>query len=88
MPIALWLRRDLRDFAWNYLNPDAIRVVALFEPAEVGRLWREHQQGRANHAKKLWALTVFQAWVLDHLPSAVSAAPDSGQMVRTGGEPS
>ncbi len=66
-PIAIWLRRELRAFAWSYLNPEALEAVGVFEAAPTLVLWNEHQRGRANHAKKLWTLLVFQVWVYTHL---------------------
>jgi asparagine synthase (glutamine-hydrolysing) len=62
VPIAIWLRRELRPFAWRHLNPDAVKAAGVFRSCEVERLWREHQAGRANHAKALWTVLVFQAW--------------------------
>jgi len=62
VPIARWLRAGLRDMAWNYLNPQRIGREGLFNPAAVHDLWSAHQAGRANHAKLLWTLLMFQQW--------------------------
>ena len=62
VPIAHWLRGPLRPLAEELLAPDAVRSGGFFNADEVQRLWREHQSGRRNNYKKLWALLVFQSW--------------------------
>jgi asparagine synthase (glutamine-hydrolysing) len=62
VPIAHWLRGPLKRLAEELLSPDAIRANGWLNVQEVQRLWREHQDGRRNHYKKLWALVVLQAW--------------------------
>jgi asparagine synthase (glutamine-hydrolysing) len=62
IPIKNWLKEDLRPLAEQYLAPERIRREGLFEPAVVGRLWREHLDNRANHSHLLWALLVFEQW--------------------------
>jgi asparagine synthase (glutamine-hydrolysing) len=62
VPIAHWLRGPLKQLAEKLLSPDAIRAGGFFNADEVQRLWREHQDGRRNNYKKLWALVVLQNW--------------------------
>ncbi len=62
VPIAHWLRGPLKRLAEQLLSPDAIRASGHFNVDEVQRLWREHQEGRRNNYKKLWALVVLQSW--------------------------
>jgi asparagine synthase (glutamine-hydrolysing) len=62
IPIKNWLKNELRPLAEQYLASDRVRREGLFEPAVVGRLWREHLDNRANHSHLLWALLVFEQW--------------------------
>jgi asparagine synthase (glutamine-hydrolysing) len=62
VPIAQWLRGPLKRMAGDLLSPDAIRAGGHLNAGEVQRLWREHQDGRRNNYKKLWAILVLQAW--------------------------
>ncbi|MBI4355021.1 MAG: asparagine synthase (glutamine-hydrolyzing) [Candidatus Omnitrophica bacterium] len=71
-PLALWLRRELRTFAETHLNRDAIEAAGVFHPEKVARLWQEHAGGRANHAKPLWTVLVFQVWHRQHLQAPVA----------------
>ena len=62
VPIADWLRGDLREWAESLLNPADIRADGLLDPSIIMRMWQEHLQGRANHAEMLWNVLMFQAW--------------------------
>jgi asparagine synthase (glutamine-hydrolysing) len=70
VPIAPWLRGPLRGVLEEWLRPERVAKVGLFEPAAVTRLVDEHVSGRRNRAKILWALLVFDAWRERYLPGA------------------
>jgi asparagine synthase (glutamine-hydrolysing) len=61
VPIGHWLRHELRDWARERLldNP---ALNTWFRPAEILRLLDEHNRGRVNHGKRLWALLMFGVW--------------------------
>jgi asparagine synthase (glutamine-hydrolysing) len=59
--------------AHDLLAPERLRRQGLFEPERVGRLLDDHQALRADHARILWALVMFQAW-WDRFMSPVAAA--------------
>jgi asparagine synthase (glutamine-hydrolysing) len=62
VPVAQWLRHELRaDFAERLVDawPSSLAFV---ERREVARLFAEHVSGRANHYKELWALFVLAEW--------------------------
>jgi asparagine synthase (glutamine-hydrolysing) len=62
VPVASWLRAELKPLAHDLLAPARLRRQGVFDPEAVGRLLREHQQVEADHARVLWALVMFQAW--------------------------
>lgn len=62
VPIARWLTSTLRSWAAELLAPDALQGSGVFDVDFVQRLWLEHQALRANHAKALWTILVFQNW--------------------------
>ena len=63
VPIASWLTSSLKDWADDILDPVQLKKDGFFCSAEVRRMWREHQEGKANHAKPLWTILVFQNWL-------------------------
>jgi asparagine synthase (glutamine-hydrolysing) len=62
IPVAAWIKGELREALQDELSPERIRRQGLFEPAEVNRLLSEHLSGRRDHRKPLWTLFVFQLW--------------------------
>jgi len=62
MPLAQWLREDLRDLTTTYLDTDCLSSHGLFEPQTVQRLVHEHFTGMHDHAPKLYSLIMFQLW--------------------------
>jgi asparagine synthase (glutamine-hydrolysing) len=62
MPIAGWLRAELRDLLEDTLSERRLREGNLLQPAAVRRLVDEHVSGAANHRKPLWTLLAFELW--------------------------
>jgi asparagine synthase (glutamine-hydrolysing) len=65
VPVGLWLRNQLRDWARDRLL-DNRSLSVWFRQAEVQRLLNEHDSGKFNHGKKLWALLIFSVWLNDY----------------------
>ncbi|MCW3043389.1 MAG: hypothetical protein JWL57_1547 [Actinobacteria bacterium] len=69
VPVAAWLRNELRDLVHDALTDVTARGRPYFEPATVDRLLEEHDSG-ADHGAKLWTLLCFELWqraFVDHL---------------------
>jgi asparagine synthase (glutamine-hydrolysing) len=62
IPLAAWLRGDLRAWADDLLSPARLRGDGIFAADEVRRLWDQHQAGTANRENVLWNVLMFQAW--------------------------
>jgi asparagine synthase (glutamine-hydrolysing) len=62
VPIGLWLRAGLRGWSRERLIGNA-RLAEWFRPAAIDRLLREHDSGRINHGKRIWALLMFAVWL-------------------------
>ena len=78
IPVAEWLKTDLRAPLLDALSPERLRRQGLFDSGEVERLTREHLAGRRDHRKQLWTLFVFQLWH-EHY---AERAPESGTRPR------
>ncbi|HEU4653102.1 MAG TPA: asparagine synthase (glutamine-hydrolyzing) [Steroidobacteraceae bacterium] len=63
VPIARWLRADLRGWASSLLDPYRLRQEGYFDAAMVQRRWRQHLTGQANWHSHLWNVLMFQAWL-------------------------
>lgn len=62
LPIGVWLRRELHDWARERLIGNAA-LAEWFKPAAIQRLLTEHDSGRVNHGKKVWALLMLAVWL-------------------------
>lgn len=81
VPVGVWLKGPLRDWAEELIAPARLRDQGLLDPAHVRRRWDEHVSGRRDRACELWAILMFQAW----LDGATDVpAPPAGAMQPTG----
>ena len=62
IPVGEWLRGPLRDMMRDALLSPAARGRGLFRTRELKRLLREHDTGRNDHGKRLWALLMLELW--------------------------
>lgn len=63
VPIGVWLRGPLRDWAETLLDGDRMRRQGLLDPEPIRRRWAEHLEGRRNWQHQLWAVLMLQAWL-------------------------
>ena len=64
MPVAKWVKGELRDLVHETFAPARLRRRGLFDPAYVQRLLDEHERGAADHRKLIWTLLMFELWPL------------------------
>lgn len=77
VPIATWLRTDLRDTARDLLTDRTARDRGWFDQAAVQRLLAEHDEG-VDRSARIWALLVLEQWHRRWIdsPSASPATTD------------
>lgn len=76
VPLAQWLRDDLRDWAEDLLDEQRLRSQGYFDAKLVRDLWAQHLKGQRNWQAPLWAILMFQAW-LSEWPAAQEPAAHS-----------
>ena len=62
LPVARWLREDLRDLLEDTLSVSRLNRDGLFDPAVVADLKREHYSRTRDRSAVLWALLMFHLW--------------------------
>jgi asparagine synthase (glutamine-hydrolysing) len=60
VPIEEWLVGPLRPWAEEHLFSEPVRDV--LDVSLVQRAWRDHRNGRRNHAYELWDIIMFSVW--------------------------
>ncbi|MDQ3011168.1 MAG: asparagine synthase (glutamine-hydrolyzing) [Acidobacteriota bacterium] len=64
MPVAKWIKGELRGLVRDTFAPDRMRRRGLFNVDYVQRLLDEHESGVADHRKLIWTLLMFEMWPL------------------------
>lgn len=75
IPIADWLRKELRPWAEQLLDENTLHEQGFLHPAAVSQVWQQHLSGKRNWDNLLWSILSFQAWLsanLDHQPELPS----------------
>jgi asparagine synthase (glutamine-hydrolysing) len=62
VPIGVWIRGPLRDWAETLLAPPRLAAAGLLRPEPIREAWREHLEGTRNWQYPLWTVLMFQAW--------------------------
>jgi asparagine synthase (glutamine-hydrolysing) len=62
VPIGLWLRGALREWAEHLLSDRKLTEEGLLDPGPIRQKWREHLAGKHNWQLPLWTVLMFQAW--------------------------
>ena len=62
IPLAGWLRGELRDYMFKSLSENNINEIGFIDYGIVCRLIEEHLSGKMDNKKILWNLIVFQNW--------------------------
>jgi len=66
VPLGSWLRGPLRKALKGTLFGTTAAEIGL-DPSVIGKAWEEHQEGRADHGERLFAIHVLVSWCKAHL---------------------
>lgn len=65
VPLAAWLRNELKEWADALLDPVRIRQEGFWNPEIIRRTWAAHCAGQVDYSFQLWGILMFQAWLDD-----------------------
>ena len=72
VPLAQWLRNDLREFARAVIFDQ--RQDSFLNDSPVNRIWQEHQRGFRDRSTELWSILMFRLWQREFLTMKSRAA--------------
>ena len=62
VPLADWLRNEIRSLAESRLFNPGGGLCDFFKEDEIRKLWEQHQSGAHDHSIPLWSMLMFQMW--------------------------
>jgi len=65
VPIDLWLKHELRDWAEALLDESALRADGVLDVRLARRIWAEYLGGERNWFPHLWDMLMYRAWRLE-----------------------
>jgi asparagine synthase (glutamine-hydrolysing) len=65
VPIDLWLRGPLREWAEDLLAPESLGRHGLLSVEPIRKKWKEHVSGARDWHYLLWPVLMFQAWMAE-----------------------
>lgn len=68
IPLQSWMKKELKPFTLDYLNPESIQKHGIFNTTEVQKLLKQFYEHNNNHLyNRIWLLVVMQKWMDENL---------------------
>ncbi len=62
VPIAQWIRTELKDFIRNVLLSETLKKRNLFSMEYISLMLDQHYSGKYDHSDKIWAIMCLEIW--------------------------
>ncbi len=62
VPLAVWLRSELKDFSRETLFSSQSKLKDYFNETYIRNLWKRHLSGNLDSSTSLWGLMMFELW--------------------------
>jgi asparagine synthase (glutamine-hydrolysing) len=62
VPLATWLRDDIKSIAQQYLVDSPKGLSQIFNLDVIRDYWEQHQTNKADHGAILWSMLMFEMW--------------------------
>jgi asparagine synthase (glutamine-hydrolysing) len=62
MPIAKWMRAELKPYVISNLSKDTLDEIGLFNVDYVQQILMDHMAGNKDNRKQIWTLLMFVLW--------------------------
>lgn len=63
IPVADWLRGQLKPLLLEFLSPEFLARQGIFNPVAIEKMMQEHFWEKRDYRKQLWTLLVIQLWL-------------------------
>lgn len=62
IPVARWIKAELKELVLDMFSPTKIKKEGYFCPQYIESLLTDHFKGRKDNRKLIWTLLVFELW--------------------------
>jgi asparagine synthase (glutamine-hydrolysing) len=62
VPMATWLRNELKDWGAELLDKHRLKREGLLNHDLTARIWYDHQHEKQSSERMLWNVLMFQSW--------------------------
>lgn len=62
VPLDVWLRGPLRDWAESLLSPASLSSLPMLNTQAIRHCWQQHLHGKGHYAQQLWVVLQLLAW--------------------------
>jgi asparagine synthase (glutamine-hydrolysing) len=62
IPVARWIKKELKDFVLDVFNREKIRRESIFNPQAIDVILKDHFDGKKDNRKLIWTLLIFELW--------------------------
>jgi asparagine synthase (glutamine-hydrolysing) len=62
VPIGVWLKGPLRDWAEDLLSERSLKAAEIASPAPIREKWRQHLSAGRNWSYELWVALMWVSW--------------------------
>jgi asparagine synthase (glutamine-hydrolysing) len=69
IPVGLWVRDELKDWANNLMSQENLQKTNIFHPKKITALWEGHRDGKIDQQHHIWSILSLQSWMLENQTS-------------------
>lgn len=62
VPLASWLRNELKSICESKLLSSTAGLCEFFEAKQIHKLWQQHISQNYDHSRVLWSMLMFELW--------------------------
>lgn len=66
IPIHDWLRKELKQYAYDLLLAKDAKINRIIKRSEIGKLLDEHATNKVNHGYRIWTLLTLELWFREY----------------------
>jgi asparagine synthase (glutamine-hydrolysing) len=66
IPVAFWVKKELKNLILDVLGKDKIKREGLFSYQYIESLLKSHFDNKADNRKKIWTLFMFELWMQEY----------------------